>query len=124
MNERPPGATSSRAAVTTFLRALERHDAVGMREVMTPYAQRNEESEGGLLQSPPKLTSFAIRDFEQEDPGDNASPSGSIASLRYTVSLTPAGGFDDDDTEGSSYRILVAETRDKRWLVAELGGCC
>lgn len=124
-NDRPTGGTSSRAAVTAFLHALERRDAAGMRRMMTPHAQQDEATvEGGLLQRPPKLASFDIRDAEPEDPGNNASPLGSIASLRYTVALTPPGGFDDDDTVGSAYRILVSETRDKRWLVAELGGCC
>ena len=73
----------------------------------------------------PTLSSFQFSDDgRRENPRRNASPKGSIASLRYTVALTPADGFDNDDTSGSTYGILVSETPDKRWLVAELGGCC
>lgn len=92
---------------------------------MTPAAQRNESNPSfGLLEKPPRLTAFKIGDALREDPSNNASPEGALASLRYTVALTPAGGFDDDGTSGNAYRILVSETQDKRWLVAELGGCC
>lgn len=109
----------------TFLDALEKKDGNGMRRMMTAYAQRNEtQVQGGVLRAMPKLTSFRISGVTREDPGDNASPSGSIASLRYVVALTPPGGFDDDQTSGSAYDILVSETPGKRWLVAELGGCC
>ena len=123
-NDRPTGAESSRAAVTAFLQALERRNAAGMRQMMTPRAQRDETTIGGLLGNPTKLSSFHIRDAEPENPGDNASAEGSIASVRFTVALRPADGFDDDNTTGGAYHILVSETRDKRWLVAELGGCC
>jgi hypothetical protein len=124
INHRPAGAASSRAAVAALLRALERGDRSGMRRVMTPDAQRDENVHGGLLSAMPKLTSFRFRGVAREDPGDNASPSGSIASLRYTVAMTPSSGFDDDDTSGTAYEILTSETRGKRWLIAEVGGCC
>jgi hypothetical protein len=92
---------------------------------MTPGAQSNEANPTwGMLRKPPKLTAFRLRGFDRESPGGNASPPGSLASLRYTVALTPANGFDDDDTNGSAYDILVSESPGKRWLVAELGGCC
>ncbi len=121
----PRGASSSRGAVAGFLKALERRDAAAMRSAMTVEAQRNEtDAEGGLLADPPKLTSFRILYVDAEDPGGNASPDGATASLRYTVALTPSAGFDNDDTVGSSFDILVSETADRRWLVAELGGCC
>jgi hypothetical protein len=94
-----------------------------MRQLMTPLAQRNEEIPGGVLSSMPKLTSFQFSDrVRHENPQGNASPKGSIASLRYTVAMTPSDGFSNDDTSGSAYGILVAETPDMRWLVAELGG--
>jgi hypothetical protein len=122
-NGLPLGARSSRAAITTFLQDLERGDPAGMGQLMTPAAQRNEtDVEGGLLPTPPDLTSFIIRSVVRENPRSNASPAGSIASLRYTVALTPSAGFSNDDTSGSAYGILVSETQDKRWLVAELGG--
>ena len=96
-----------------------------MRALMTPMAQRNQLIRGGVLAAMPALTSFHFADHvRRENPRTNASPKGSIASLRYTVALTPADGFDNDDTSGSAYGILVSETPDQRWLVAELGGCC
>lgn len=122
VNQDPTGAGSARAAVVDFLHAFDRRDAGAVRRLMTPMAQQNEEIEGGLLRDAPELTSFKVRDVERENPRTNASPAGSIASLRYTVSLSPAAGFDNDDTSGSAYGILVSETSDKQWLVAELGG--
>jgi hypothetical protein len=125
VNADPAGASSSRAAVTAFLHALEQRNAVGMRQLMTPGAQSNEANPTwGMLRKPPKLTAFSIRGFDRENPRTNASPPGSLASLRYTVALTPASGFDDDDTNGSHYEILVSETPGNGWMVAELGGCC
>jgi hypothetical protein len=120
----PVDATSSRGVAVAFLHALEQRDVAGMRQTMTPLAQRDEAVQGGLLSAPPQLTSFAFRGVERENPRTNASPHGSIASLRYTVALTPSAGFDNDDTSGSAYGILVSESPDKRWQVAELGGCC
>ncbi len=62
----------------------------------------------------PTLSSFQFSDDgRRENPRRKASPKGSIASLRYTVALTPADGFDNDDTSGSTYGILVSETPDK-----------
>lgn len=122
MNSHPLGARSPRGAVTAFFHDLERRDGVGMRGVMTPMAQQDESIKGGLLDRAPKLTSFKIGDVQSEDPTNNASPPGAIASLRYTVALTPADGFSDSDTIGSSYDVLVSEMSNKRWLVAELGG--
>ncbi len=107
-----------------LLRALERGDSSGMRRVMTPEAQRDENEDGGLLSEMPKLTSFQFRGATPEDPASNASPSGSIASLRYTVAMRPSSGFDNDDTSGTAYEILASETRGRRWLIAEVGGCC
>lgn len=96
-----------------------------MRQMMTTGAQENEASvDFGLLGKPPKLSSFVIGRYSSEGTSGNASPPGSIASRRYTVALTPPGGFDNSDTDGSAYEILVAETPGRRWLVAELGGCC
>lgn len=125
MNLHPRGATTPRAAITAFLEALERRDTSGMREMMTPSTQDNEANvDWGLLGNPPELTSFVIRDHAAESTSGNASPPGSIASQRYTVALTPAGGFDNSNTDGSAYNILVSESPQKRWLIAELGGCC
>ncbi|HEX4190489.1 MAG TPA: hypothetical protein VHZ06_05795 [Marmoricola sp.] len=122
MNDHPVGASTPTAAIHTFLTALEHRDGRGMRTVMTPSTQQDEIIHGGLLNNPPKLTSFRIGSHERESPYGNASPAGSIASLRYVVALTPAGGFDDDDTDGDSYDILVSESAQQRWFVAELGG--
>ncbi|HJQ06077.1 MAG TPA: hypothetical protein VJ872_11570 [Nocardioides sp.] len=120
--DHPDGAPLPRLAVTRLLDALEHRDGPGMRELMTPMAQQNADLSGGVLHDLPQLSSYRIVRSVHEDPSNNASPSGSLASLRYTVDLTPAAGFDNDDTSGSAYGILVAETPDRRWLVAELGG--
>ena len=118
-------ASSPRGVATEFLQALERHDGDGMRRLMTPMAQRNASIQGGLLSTMPELTAFQFSDrVHRENPRTNASPKGSIASLRYTLALTPSSGFDNDDTSASAYGILVSETPEKRWLVAEVGGCC
>lgn len=124
-DSRAEDANSPRGVATEFLQALERHDADGMRRLMTPMAKRNASIQGGLLSTMPELTAFQFSDrVDRENPRTNASPKGSIASLRYTVALTPSSGFDNDDTSGSAYGILVSETSDRRWLVAEVGGCC
>jgi hypothetical protein len=116
-------AGSPRAVATEFLQALEHQDGDGMRHLMTPMAQRNEEIPGGVLSSMPQLTSFRFSGrVAHESPRTNGSPRGSIASLRFTVAMTPSAGFSDDDTSGSAYGILVSETPDERWLVAEVGG--
>ncbi|RLV49050.1 hypothetical protein D9V37_10765 [Nocardioides mangrovicus] len=96
-----------------------------MRQLMTPMAQRNESIPDGLLTTMPTLTAFRFsHHVVHENPRSNASPAGSIASIRYTTALTPSAGFDNDSTDGGSYDILVSETPGRRWLVAELGGCC
>lgn len=119
----PKGAATPRLAVDAFLRAVEGHNTSAMRQLMTPSAQENEGTiQGGLLRQQPPLTSYRIRGVKRENPRNNASPPGSIASLRYTVALTPSTGFDNDDTDGSAYDILVCETHTRQWLVAELGG--
>lgn len=123
-NQHPTGERSPRAAVSAFLQALEHRDVPGMRDLMTTHAQVNEANSGGLLAKLPELTSFEIKRVERENPRENASPRGSTASLRYTVALTPPDGFNNDDTNGSAYGILVSRTGDRRWLVAEVGGCC
>lgn len=96
-----------------------------MRRVMTTAEQQSQSNPSfGMLEKAPKLSSFRILDAVREGPNGNASPAGSLTSVRYTVALSPADGFSHDDTDGSFFNILVAETPTKRWLVAELGGCC